>query len=144
MSGAKRIRRGRGRPKGTTNLQQSYWLAILDVVDEVRHKRGLGVSDACRIICSKRNGGLKWLDSYCQTRTHCGTFTKIDNPQMIRNRYYKALRFARAHNIPSDRPCVPRQQLLVFRYTGDRDREGRLRKKLVRHARFVFMPYPEK
>jgi hypothetical protein len=140
MSGAQRIKRKHGRPKGTPNLPPSYWLAIVETVDEIGRKRGRGVSDACRNICD--NGGLKWLDSYCQIRKHCRVLTRIDDPAMLRKQYYKALRFVRAHNIPKDRPRVPRQRLLVFNYTGGR--EGRLRKKPVRRDRFVFMPNPEK
>ncbi len=138
MSGTNRIKRKRGRPKGTTRLPSSYWLAILQAVDEVCRKRGLGVEAACRAICDK-GGGLKWIAcDYQSVPLRIKTLAQIGNAKVLSNRYYKALRFVRTHNIPSDRPRIPRQQFLVFRYTGGR--EGRLRKKRERHDRFVFMP----
>jgi hypothetical protein len=168
VSGAQRIKLKRGRPKGTARLPASYWLAIIQIVDEVQRKRGRGVEDACRIICNKK-GGLRWRACDYQHTGKVGikTLSQIVNAKVLSNRYYKALRALRLvwhNNIPIDGPRIPRHRLFVYRYPGldtaglatalskndpvkiaailrgRYDERGRLRKELVRHEQLVFMP----
>jgi hypothetical protein len=142
VSGQQRIKRKPGPKKGTTKLPPSYWLAILQTVDEVRHKRGLSVEAACRAIIAK--GGLAWVaPAYGPVVIDFKTLAQIRNAKVLSNRYYQALRFVRTRNIPTERPHIPSIPMIVMQWTGGR--ENRLRKAIVRHERLVFMQWePQK
>ena|SRR5260370_29141340 len=128
------VKRKAGRPKGTTRLPRSYWLAVLQAVDEVRRKGGLSIEAACRAICA--NGGLKWVAPDYQPTGQVGMQTRaqITDARVLSNRYHEAR--ARVGDVPANWR-VPRHRLTVFRYTGGR--EGRLRKTRMK-SDWVFMP----
>jgi hypothetical protein len=144
-------RPGAGRKKGSTTLPASYWLAILQTVDEVRRKRNLRILAACRAICDE--GGLKWMASdfagagvgfKALARVKPGakinftrfvTITEIKKARTLRSRYYQAREFVRTNGIPPDRPRIPRHRYSIYKATTTA-----LLPKPMREDWYVFMP----
>jgi hypothetical protein len=141
MSGGKRP--GAGRKYGSGTLPPRYWLAIVQIVDEVCREQELNVSDACDAIC--REGGIKWvvIDPYSSRNNDALKMFKqglrfsydpdvraiatINKAPILRNRYYRARNeVAAVWGMPPKQPPVPRRGFQVYCYT-DRGRLGRHR-----------------
>jgi hypothetical protein len=91
-------RPGAGRPKGTTTLPATYWLAVLQTVDEVRRKRNLSILGACKVIHGQ--GGIKWIESDYPApgRIEFKTRTEVLNARTLSNRYHQARQFLGARS----------------------------------------------
>jgi len=79
VTGAKRIKRKRGRPKGSYKLPDDYFLDLR----AVPRPGGRFVRQLCFNII--RHGGMKWIDRITGETIH-----KIDNPGTLRSRLLEA------------------------------------------------------